>query len=58
VRLSSHYVTSQPAGTTTAPPAIFTQTRMTAQIPQIRTVADDTAKFRPTKQIGGYGRWV
>jgi hypothetical protein len=29
---------------------------MTAQISQIRTVADGTAKLRPTEQIGGYAR--
>jgi hypothetical protein len=45
---------NQPAETTTAPPAVLTETRMTAQISQIRTVADGTAKFRPTAQIGGY----
>jgi hypothetical protein len=41
---------NQPAETTTAPPAVFTETRMTAQISQIRTAADGIAKFKRTSR--------
>ena len=53
--MSGHHMNNQPAGTTTAAPVFFTETRMTAQISQIRTVADGTTKFMPTEQLGGSG---
>ena len=54
--VSGHHMNNQPAGTATAPLAVFTETRMTAQISQIRTVADGTTKFMPTEQNGGSAR--